>query len=322
MYKKLTLISLLFSAGFCFAEEIPGQKDFLDTYRQIEKDSALLDAEMSKHDQKADTDAAAFDKKLEKVVELMKAQKTAKAAFKSDPTDDNWDAKTAAERAASRAKTEVIEDMTDSVLADSRYVENLSQKFYKLGNAMLKLSTLAEGMQVAGLNLQGMRTEIESSISASAGFAYAALADVDPETSEDVKETLSMLNTEALMTVDSVEGLSVNEQIRREGERLKDHAATLLKAKSILDTQKKNIALAGLQVFISDVEAGLEDMNGKTSSKPALTVTTKVKTRNDQITKFKDTLKTGSTTTPANKAANAAPERYEGLENIMNKNKK
>ncbi len=247
-----SLSFLIFSVSL-FADEIPGQKDFAEVTREITRESALINSDVKNFNKSQSENAQASSDKLKELEKLIDNRIKIQTAYKEDPTEANFDLYQEAQKSEELAKNAIIKDMSDSVLSQIEFVEDISVKYYKLGNLLKKFGKMTENYGKNAIDTTSLTVELEKSIVSSANVVQGLLESM-PEESEDLNAILDSLENEASLLGGSEQELSVSEQIKRRSEVLKDYSAQLIKIKGHLETQKKGIALITINNYIKNIE--------------------------------------------------------------------
>lgn len=249
----VTTLSILMLSSVVFADEIPGQKDFAEVTREITKESAQINAEVTNFNKSQSSDAQTSTNKLKELEKLIDNRIQVQKNYNEKPTEANLDIWQAAEKAEELAKNAIINDMTESVNRQTKFVEDISVKYYKLGNLLKKFGKMTENYGKNQIDASALSAELEKSIVNSANVVQGLLESM-PEESEDLNAILDSLENEASMLGGIEQELSVSEQIKRRSEMLKDYSAQLIKIKGHLEIQKKNIALMAIINYIKNTE--------------------------------------------------------------------
>lgn len=300
-----------------FAEEIPGQKDFAEVTREITKESATINADVTQFNKQQEAEAQTSQDKLKELESLIDARVKSEGVYKENPNDANYDALVNAQRAEENSKNAIINDMTDSVLSQIRFVNGLSVKYYKLGNLIAKFGKLTETYgKDQKIDTSNLTRELENSIINSANVVQGLLESM-PEESEDLNAILDSLDNEAAMLGDTSQEFAASEQIKRTSEMLKDYSAQLIKIKRHLENQKKGIALAALQAYISNIENKIASFTqGVTGQNFIQKIYGLSSEGNKKLSNFQKVINKGKTQTSQSRTSE---KRRSNLENLKRK---
>ena len=252
-------MTLLVAATSVFAvEEVPDARQFAELSRQIWRNSSELTATVGQFNKNEQDHETLRQTKLNDYKDVVENYNKALRNYTEKKTEENRLALDKAKDTETEVRSELTNMVTDRVLRSIEHIDDVTQRFFVLSKSYEELGNVASSYKdsLKGMNSAGLNYQVKSSI-VNSGRIIKSLIASDPE-NEELKDALKTVENEAKLYMELGDEFTVDTQIKKQAEILKDLTAQLGRVKLILERRKKEITIFAVTSLIEDALSGID----------------------------------------------------------------
>ncbi len=276
-----------------FAQEMPAMKDFEEVSRELSLEMHKIQEGTEGYNTSKETSLTKEAEISKRHEDIIKQRNEIAEEYSRNRTNENFDALEAVSRSESAIQAEMISLFSEDIIRDINFIDDVSVNLYRLGNLYEKFNDISAKQ---GIELQIDHVEMEGAVVDALLMLDQITDNVDMEGFEDmIADELESLNVEFSTGLNTA-----GSNLKNLGEEFKDYAARLMRVKTVLEKQKKQLAATAFNTYIKDVESRFamitKGVNGESIVGNTLSGITD---RSDKIKTFNDRLNSTSGSSPS-----------------------
>ncbi len=260
---KFAATALMLCLPGLIADELPDARKFTEITNQIWKQSTDVNVAVGKFNDKEKVNEETRQDKMSIYKNSLKDYQDAFKAYSENQTEENLKALQDARDKQKTAQAEVADVISNKILGKIDFVNDMSQRFFKLSKSYTTLGDLTGKYKDAlnGMNASALNYQVKSNI-VTVGRQVQEVLKMDPN-NQALKDAMARVNKQAKLFKELPTKFTVEGQVTEQARILKNLSADLLYVKQTLEAQKQKLKMAVVTITIREAFEGLNIKAGE-----------------------------------------------------------
>ena len=260
---KFAATALMLCLPGLIADELPDVRKFTEITNQIWKQSTDANVAVSKFNDKEKTNEETRQDKMSIYKNSLKDYQDAFKAYSENQSEENLKVLQDARDKQKAAQAEVADVLSNKILGKIDFVNDMSQRFFKLSRTYNSLGELTGQYKdaVRGFNAGVINKEVRNNI-VMVGKQVQEVMKLDPD-NKALKDAMARVNKQAKLFKELPTKYTVEGQVTEQARILKNLSADLLYVKQTLEAQKQKLKMAIVTITIREAFEGLNIKTGE-----------------------------------------------------------